>query len=243
MGRRTLLVIASVLVAAAGTALIWVYVQGADARARRDWQDLVTVLVATESIDVGSDAEAVADRTEPRRVPRQLLPDRPVAADSWVGTRRTTVPVLAGQYVVEAQFEKANAISGVPDGRMALSLSMEDPNRVASLLKPESRVAVFAVTSSKSARTVAAVLPDVRVIGVGSTTSALNPKGDPARVGTQSGVSTALVTLDVDTGEALRLMAYQSAASLYFTLLGKDAKVDTKQTFTLPVDASEADAG
>jgi pilus assembly protein CpaB len=33
MGRRTLLLIASILVAALGTALIWLYVQGADNRA------------------------------------------------------------------------------------------------------------------------------------------------------------------------------------------------------------------
>lgn len=235
MGRRTLLVIASVLVAAAGTALIWVYVQGADARARRDWQDLVPVLVATQTIDVGADQETIAERTDERRIPRTLLPEDPISSATKVGTLRTTVQILTGQFLVKGQFEKTSAISGVPDGRMAIVLSMEDPNRAASLLRPESRVAIYAVETSRTGRKVELVLGDVRVIGVGGATAALNSKGDPARVGTQSGVSVALVTLDVDGKQATKLMAYQSATSLYFTLLGKNAKGEESHNFTLDV--------
>lgn len=233
MGRRTLLVIASVLVAAAGTALIWLYVQGADARAQRDWRDLVPVLVATQNIDAGSTRDVIADRTEAKRVPRTLLPDKPIATVAWIGAKRSTVPILAGQFLIEGQFENSNTLSGVQDGRMAIAVNLEDPNRVASLLKPEARVAIYAVATAKGTRTVDLVLPDVRVIAVGGATSALNPKGDPAKVGTQSSVSTALVTLDVTGPDATRLMAHQAGSTLYFTLLGKNAKGETSDNISL----------
>ena len=52
MGRRTLLLIASILVAALGTALIWLYVQGADTRAVSGETE-VPVYVATRNVSMG----------------------------------------------------------------------------------------------------------------------------------------------------------------------------------------------
>ena len=48
MGRRTLLLIASILIAAVGTALIGLYVRGADNRAQQT-EGMVSALVATET--------------------------------------------------------------------------------------------------------------------------------------------------------------------------------------------------
>ena len=47
MGRRTLLLIASILVAALGTALIWLYVQGADSRAEATTTQVEVVVART----------------------------------------------------------------------------------------------------------------------------------------------------------------------------------------------------
>lgn len=234
MGRRTLLVIASVLVAAMGTALIWAYVQSADERARGDWQDKVTVLLATEPIAAGSNAQAIEARTEPRQIPQALAPERPLTSATKVGKRTTTVPILAGQYIIEGQFTKAEVLTGVPENRMALAVDMQDPNRVASLLQPESHVAVYGLITAKTGTTIKMLLSDVRVIAVGGTTTARNADGNPAKVGTESGVSTALVTLDVRGKEATELMYYQQTGSLYFTLLGKGAKGDPSDTYVGP---------
>lgn len=241
MGRRTLLVIASVLVAAVGTALIWVYVQGADARARRNWQEPVTVYVATETIEAGAARSVVTRRTEPRAIPRLLAPaDRLTTLDA-IGSRATTVPVLAGQYLIEGQFAAGNAVSAVPDGRMGLTVQMDDPNRVASLLRPDSHVAVYTVARNSGGRVEAQnLLPDVRVIGVGATSIVREADGGRAQVGTQTNVSTALVTLDVNGEEATRLMAYHS--SLYFTLLGKGAKGSAADNFTTSGSTGAAEA-
>lgn len=238
MGRRTLLVIASVLVAAAGTAMIWLYVQGADARARGRWQSLVTVLVATENIPVGAGKDVVAQRTRPVEAPRSFVPQRPITTLATIGTRTTTMPVLVGQYLVEGQFSSGNLASGVPDGRMGVAFSLDDPNRVASLLRPGSDVAVYTVTTDKGGRHVKNLLPRVRVLAVGATTALRDIDGARAKAGAQASVSTALVTLDVDGPQAATLIAHSS--SLYFTLLGKGAQGNGSDTATAPLGANAA---
>lgn len=235
MGRRTLLIIASVLVAAAGTAMIWLYVQGADARARGRWQDLVTVLVAKQAIPVGADQEVVRQRTAAVQVPRDFVPDQPIADAKALGARTTTMPVLTGQFLVEGQFAPGNSPSGVPDRRMGAAFAMDDPNRVASLLRPGSQVAVYATTTDKAGRHVANLLPKVTVLAVGTATEFRDADGTAAEVGTPGSVSTALVTLDVDGLTAAKLIAY--SGSLWFTLLGKGAQGSSDDKWTAPLGA------
>ena len=55
MGRRTLLLIAALVVAALGTVLIFVYVKNADDRAQADAAP-VDVLVATQEVAAGTTA-------------------------------------------------------------------------------------------------------------------------------------------------------------------------------------------
>jgi pilus assembly protein CpaB len=222
MGRRTLLVIASVLVAAAGTALIWMYVQGADSRAKERWKDEVNVLVAKEAIQIGASADDIKSVTEVRQIPAILLPEHPIQTVKAIGRKTTTMPILAGQFLVQGQFDESNTITGVPDGHVALAVNMDDPNRVASLLHPGSHVAVYRVGAGTGG-SATMLYADVPVLGIGTTTAALDAEGGAARVGTQSQVSTAVVTLDVTVAQAPHIMSNREA--LYFVLLGKDAQV------------------
>ncbi len=64
MARRSVLLLVAALIALAGTAMIVLYVQGIDARATKD-QELVEVLVATETIDIG---ETVADAQDAGKI-------------------------------------------------------------------------------------------------------------------------------------------------------------------------------
>jgi pilus assembly protein CpaB len=229
MGRRTLLLIASILVAAAGTALVWLYAQGAESRARAGTQQ-VYVWVATSSIDAGTGRDQLVDGVVERRLMtmNDAPPDRVVSLND-LGTKSTTQRILKGQPLILSQFGPATS-AGVKDGRMALSLTMPDPNRVAGLLRPESLVAVYFVATdtakAKSNGNVAVdlLLDQVRVIAIGSTTSAVTALGAPARVGTQAGVPTAVVTLDVSGLQATKLLAAQTTGQLYFALLGNNAK-------------------
>ena len=60
MARRTLLIIASILLAALGTALIWLYVQGAENRAQQN-PELVPALFLTQNVPVWAVTRKVRD--------------------------------------------------------------------------------------------------------------------------------------------------------------------------------------
>jgi pilus assembly protein CpaB len=238
MGRRTLLLIASILVAAAGTALVWLYAQGAESRARAGMAQ-VAVLVATGPIDAGSGRAQITDQMVQRKLmtANDAPADRLTSLDE-IHSNTAIQTILAGQPLIRAQFAAAAAASGVQDKRAGVAVSMEDPNRVAGLLRPESHVAIYVIeTDGPRAKAgggtaVSMLLPSVRVIAIGGTTTAITSQGLPAKVGTQTGVPTAVVTLDVAGTEATKLMLGQASGTLYFTLLGKDAKGATTDNIT-----------
>ena len=59
MGRRTLLLIAALVVAALGTVLVWMYAANADKQAQ-EGQQLVKVLVAKTKIEVGTSGQTAS---------------------------------------------------------------------------------------------------------------------------------------------------------------------------------------
>jgi pilus assembly protein CpaB len=240
MGRRTLLVITSILVAAVGTAMIWAYVSNADARARQDWQELVSVWVAKQSIDAGSDRSTISDSSELVRIPRKVAPIDAIGDLRTLVGKTNTVPILAGQYLVTEQFDPT-AGTNVADKKMGVAIALDDPNRVAGLLRPGSRVAIYwlpnasggtagkgdGATAGGQANAVRLLLPDVTVLAIGGATESRNQDGGAAQVGTATGVGTGIVTLDVNGAQATRVILARATGELYFTVLGKDAKPQT----------------
>jgi pilus assembly protein CpaB len=229
MGRRTLLLLASILVAAAGTALIWVYVQGADTRAQQAEQN-VPVLVATAAIDIGTDAGSVQAQglASVRMVPQRLVPDHAVSAFAQIAGRSATVLVLKGEYLISDQFQAVGSTSGVPRDKVAVTVPVGDANRVAGLLHPDIHIAIYYVDVASAAvkpvnGSVKVLLNDVRVLAVGNTTVVRNALGQAAQIGTQGGVTAADVTLEVAPDQAKAIIMASTKGSLWFTVLGSEA--------------------
>jgi len=248
MGRRTLLLLASILVAAAGTAMIWVYVQSADARAQATWIDRVTVLRATGQIDAGAGWEDVAAVVEPIAVPRGLVPKGAISDVKYLVGKAATMPVPAGEFLQSSQFGAEGSPSGVRSDRMAITINLGDANRVAGLLHPDSDVAVYFVPSGtggggggggggaakNAGQDVRVLLSKVHVIGLGNTTTVLNGRGQPAQLGTQSGVAAANVIVEVTDDEAKKLiLAVASGGQLWFAVLGDKVAPRVGTTITL----------
>ena len=79
MGRRTILIVSAVLLAAFGTLLVYLYVRGADNRADAG-RTTQNVLVATTTIEAGTTGapgRVRRARTRPRRSPRTPWPTAP----------------------------------------------------------------------------------------------------------------------------------------------------------------------
>src|SRR3954451_415100 len=115
MARRTLLLIAAVVVAAVGTALIFVYVNGVNARAVAD-QSPQQVLVAKTQIEAGTTASDAAKNgaLELKTVaqnsggPGALSDLPPIVSEVALST------VFPGREVLAALFRAAGSPSSLP---------------------------------------------------------------------------------------------------------------------------------
>src|ERR1044072_136731 len=153
MGRRTLLLIASILVAALGTALIWLYVQGADTRAVAS-ETQVPVYVATRSVAVGQplDRSVAVVKQLPQSLVAPLNSELVRSPSQLQGYAKTDItaglPLLASQ-ISTAQTAPAPAVALDPN-KIAIQMSLPDPQRLAGLLQPGSLIRIYVSEKSGS---------------------------------------------------------------------------------------------
>jgi pilus assembly protein CpaB len=237
MGRRTILLVSALLVAALGTLLVYLYVRGADHRAEAG-RRTQSVLVATATIPAGTTgAQAAAAGS---------FATKAIAADSVaagalsdIGPVRDLVSLTTlfpGQQLVQAGFGQLQGTTSipVPAGAMALSIQLGDPQRVAGFLGAGSEVAVFATIPDPTAPATATagnvttlLLKKVRVITVGNVQPA--PDSSTSKAGTDTSIPKAIVTLSVSQVQAQKLIYAQSRGQLYLALIS-----DTTTLTTLP---------
>ncbi|MGH8938966.1 MAG: hypothetical protein ACRDV2_06410, partial [Actinomycetes bacterium] len=151
MGRRTLLLLAALVVAALGTTGVFLYVNGIDERAEADY-DMVEVLVATASISPGTTAREASEAgaLEPRSFLRKSVKGLPALSDiTGISDKVAIAPIAVGEPILETQFGDANQTSSlpIPEGKIAVSVQLGDPARVAGFVGPNSQVAVFLTTT------------------------------------------------------------------------------------------------
>ena len=105
MGRRTVLLIAAIVVAALGAALVWMYADRADERAQADAAP-VQVLVATVDIGAGTSGAAISEAAsaELRTLPASAVPAGALSDLTPVTDLVTLGPVFAGQILLQQIF-------------------------------------------------------------------------------------------------------------------------------------------
>jgi len=232
MGRRTLLLIASILVAALGTALIWLYVQGADTRALGS-ESQVSVYVAQRALSAGE--QVTPQIATVKRFPQSVLT---TLGGSLVTTRsqlqgfaKTDIapglPLLTTQ-ITGDQVAPAPAVALGPN-EVAMQVTLPDPQRLAGLLQPGSHIRVYAqMKDSQTGKPGVGVLfQNVRVLSVGAATGTTSS--------TKSDVPQAIVTLALTQQQpkALVLAMAAGAQTLWFGLLPTDeASKDTGGTLS-----------
>ncbi len=223
MARRTVLLVAAILVAALGAVLVGVYVHNVKQNELAK-QEPVRVLVAKKVIPAGTTgAAAAADGAlDTKTIPRDAVASSDVLNDiTPVENLVTNSPIFPGEQILKSKFGKPGDTSRLTladDGTMAVSVSLSDPNRVDGYVIPGSDVAVFLTTKTGTQL----LLPRANVIAVGTKT--LVPSSGQNSAQTDSSI----VTFGVSQADAQKLIYAQSAGTLYLALLSKDSKVDTK---------------
>ena len=220
MGRRTLLLIASIIVAAVGTGVVALYATTAENRAF-DASSPVDALYAAGDIPAGSRGEDALQQAATRTISGNAAPAGYLTRDSALAGLTASRLIRAGEPLSRSMFSapgqasEANPLALKSD-RLAVSVNVTDVARVAGYAGPGSYVALYVTTGD----------PD----RAGSSAVHLL-LDDPAKIikvstaGTE--VATAvqtLVTLDLDKEQAGRVILASQTARVYMALV-KDSTV------------------
>src|SRR5690242_12564566 len=215
MERRRILVVAAALVAALGAVLVFMYVRGADTRAEDQYQT-TDVLVATQPIQMGEtiDAASSAGKITKKAVTNNsLLPDYQVDLSALTGKVALTT-IYPGEQIIASKFGTTAApVSAlqIPDDKIAISVNLTDPARVAGFVNPGSQVAIFlnGTDAKKGTPFTQLLLAKVTVIGVGSTTPVSTTTTDQSGSQTTEQLPRTLLTLAVSQDEAQKVLYSQ----------------------------------
>ena len=230
MGRRTILLIAALVVAALGTALVWMYANRADERAQADAAP-VQVLVATVDIGAGTSGAAISEAAsaEIRTLPAASVPPGALSDLTPVADLVTLGPVFAGQVLIQPMFGTQQQSGGgltLPEGTLGVAIQLGDPQRVAGFVKPGSQVAIFTTATGVGGvaeQQTAILLPKVLVAAVGPTVVA-QAVGEGST--NTEAIPTAIMTLALTQEEAQKVILASQTTQLYMGLLDDKSEVD-----------------
>jgi pilus assembly protein CpaB len=247
MDRRRILLVVAVLVAALGSALVFLYTKGADTRAEEKF-DTVEVLKATSIIAPGEkieDAQAAGKLALEAVAQDSLLDGYQTTTDSLGGTVSLGT-IYPGEQIISAKWGASATVQSalqIPDTNMAISVNLTDPARVAGFVSPGSSVAIFVTGTAKpvdeNGQSAGAELPfsrllleRVTVLGVGSTTPVSTTTTDESGQSTTEQLPRTLLTVSVNQQQAEKLLYAQANGELAFGLLTDKSAVAAADAMT-----------
>src|SRR5680860_249603 len=228
MDRRKALLAVAAVIAALGTLLVFLYVRGADNRADQRYE-AVQVLRVVKSIAPGETVEAAqsAGKIETSSVTeKDLLPNALTGTEPVAGKVATTT-IYPGEQLTSSKFGATGAANGltIPKGKIAISVNLSDPARVAGFVNPGDKVAIFLNGSGESGTFTRLLLPNVQVIGAGTTTVVATTTTDPTGAQTSEQLPKTLLTLAVSQIEAERVLFASTNGELSFGLMNTGSQV------------------
>lgn len=231
MDRRKILLIVAAVIALLGTAVVFLYVQGADNRANLKFAGK-QVLVASTAIAPGETLAAAkaSGKIETKVVTAgSLVPGFVTDLAAIPDTDVALTTIYPGEQILRTKFgttgNAGSSALGIPPHQMAVSLNLSDPDRVAGFVNPGDRVAMF--TTDSATHKTRVLLPDVTVLGVGTTTVVSTTKTDPTGTQTTEQLPRTLLTLALDQTDAEKVIYASRGGSMNitFALLTKQSDV------------------
>jgi pilus assembly protein CpaB len=260
MTRRIIGIFLAIMLAIAGTLLVFGYVQRLRASVSTG-QEPIHVLVAKTRIPAGTSGARIrsqkmaADVVMPRSsVPDGVLSDLPVDLDKLV----VTADVQTDQLLLRGMFGQAGKFSGgldIPEGMMAVTVSVLEPADVAQYVRPGSQIAIFGVAKLADAQwkkdtgednhITEVIVSRVSVLAVGNygdngQTASQAQDSAPLPAGNGTAANNALhssniainVTVAVNQDNATRLVHFATNGDLYLALLTDSSSVQPGRPLT-----------
>ena len=231
MGRRTILLVVAALVAVLGSGLVFVYVKGADARAMQG-QAPVQVLKAVAQIEPGEtlgQAQA-AGKLELQPVPSEQVLDGALSTVGELGGDIALARVYPNEQITGAKFGSAGDedVLTMPEGMIAISVTLSDTGRVAGFVTPGTEVALFVngTVGEEGEEVARLLLPSVEVVAVAQTTvtTATTTTGEGTQ--TTEELPKTLFTLAVSQADAERVLFASTHGDLSVGLGSQTSKVE-----------------
>jgi pilus assembly protein CpaB len=229
MGRRSVLLVAALVVAALGTTMVFFYVNGVNDRALAK-QSPVRVQVAKNLIPPGTTVAAAIKAGDFASKTISGV-DAVTGAISELGQitgLAASSTIYPGDQITPAKFgvQEATSTVPIPANTLGVSVALTDPAQDAGFVTPGSHVAIF-ITSAvgKNGGGTRVLLPEVEVLAVGARTTV--PTGANQTNGTEtSQVSNRILTLAVNQVDYQRVVYARTHGELSLALLGKDSTPD-----------------
>jgi pilus assembly protein CpaB len=246
---RVLTAVAAVVLAAVASVLAYTYLTQADARAQ-DKTEMVPALVARNSIPKGTPGNAAVDDDllEVKKVPREALPDAVLTSNEGLDGLVASSLIAKGQFVVRDSFVAPSQVDGfsttVKNGKQAISLSVDTTHGVAGFIQPNDSINVLGTVDVKDLanateplKMTAFVIPGLRVLAVGETTSGTPSaqSGDTGGDGTTATTQAppeqkGLITVEVTPRQAAQIAHLMNLGVITVTLNPPNFDVKDFQT-------------
>jgi len=235
MDRRKLLLVVAAVVAALGVALVFVYAKGADSRAA-DKFDTVEVLVANKKITPGEsfDDALESGKFELADVAKsQVLDGADDSSDQFEGTVALTT-IYPNEQLVPVKFGGTDQVEAsvtlpIPEGKIAISIAVEDAARVGYFIRPGAEVAVISTLIDRTTQApivTRTLLEKVIVLAAGDTSAIADSSGGDEEDGGEDGIKQ-LLTIAVSQRQAEQVRFAEKAGELSVALLNSASNVNT----------------
>jgi pilus assembly protein CpaB len=180
MDRRKLLLVVAAVIAVLGVALVFVYAKGADKRAAEKF-DTVEVLVANKKVNPGESFDEALERGKFELADvaeGQVLEGAGDESDGFEGSVALTT-VFPGEQLVPDKFGGAFDVEAqttlpIPEGKVAISILVNDDGRVGKFLAPGAEVAILFTDIDRTTQEpvlTKTLLKRVMLLAAGSTSS------------------------------------------------------------------------
>jgi pilus assembly protein CpaB len=225
MGRRSVLLVAALVVAALGTTMVIFYVNGVNGRALTR-QDPVRVLVAKKLIEPGTSVRDADNAVsfESKTISRDALVVGALSATTPLAGKVVTTTIYPGEQIIPQQFGDSGVTStlDVPAGKLAISVELNDPAQIAGFVTAGTKVAIFltgAVARAGGQDQTQLLLPEVEVLAIGNQTAV--PLNTTTTTGTETAqVPKTILTIAVDQKDYQRVLFASTHGRLNLGLLG-----------------------
>jgi pilus assembly protein CpaB len=235
MGRRTILLVVAALIAVLGSGMVFLYVKGADDRAKQA-QVPVRVLKAVAQIEPGETLGQAqsAGKLQLAEVPTEQVLDGAMSSIGDSAGLIALARVYPNEQITSSKFGSPGEqdVLTLPDGMIAISVNLTDTGRVAGFVSPGSNVALFDTATPDAGpggttdpAFTRLLLPKVEVVAVAQTTVTTSTTTDEAGAQTTEQLPKTLFTLAVDQAQAERIMYAAAHGELSFGLLNDKSKV------------------